>query len=132
MLDPLPDSVASRSGIQRGDILLSLNGEIISDPSEIQKRLEKISGPLQLHLLRGDSEIDISLTPLEGRIGVYLAPNVSLKRYQYGVFSSLEHGMREVYNQIGFSFRTFGAILRTSFSDTATREEKQEATAGIG
>lgn len=132
VLDPLPDSVASRAGIERGDILLSLNGEAISDPEEIQERLKQISAPLQLHLLRGEKEIDISLTPREGRIGVYLAPNVTLKRYQYSLLSSLEHGMREVYNQIGFSFRTFGAIIRTSFSDTATHEEKQEATAGIG
>ncbi|MCB9807005.1 hypothetical protein H6768_03910 [Candidatus Peribacteria bacterium] len=40
--------------------------------------------------------------------------------------------MREVYNQIGFSLRTFSAIIRTSFSDSSSREEKQEATAGIG
>ena len=40
--------------------------------------------------------------------------------------------MREVYHQIGFSFRTFGAIITTSFSNTASREQKQEATAGIG
>lgn len=40
--------------------------------------------------------------------------------------------MKEVYHQIGFSFRTFGAIIATSFSDSASREEKQEATAGIG
>jgi hypothetical protein len=37
-----------------------------------------------------------------------------------------------MYQQIGFSLRTFGAIIRTSFSDTASRAEKQEATAGIG
>lgn len=109
-----------------------MNGENILDPDEIQERLKQISAPLQLHLLRGEKEIDISLTPREGRIGVYLAPNVTLKRYQYSLLSSLEHGMREVYHQIGFSFRTFGAIIRTSFSDAATHEEKQEATAGIG
>jgi len=40
--------------------------------------------------------------------------------------------MNEVYHQIGFSLRTFGTIIRTSFSDTASRTEKQEATAGIG
>jgi hypothetical protein len=52
--------------------------------------------------------------------------------YQYDIIRSFFYGMREVYNQIGFSFRTFGAIITTSFSDTASREQKQEATAGIG
>lgn len=40
--------------------------------------------------------------------------------------------MQEVYSQIGFSLRTFVGIIRTNFSDTSSREEKQEATAGIG
>lgn len=40
--------------------------------------------------------------------------------------------MSEVYHQIGFSFRTFGAIIVTSFSDTATQAEKKEVKNGIG
>jgi regulator of sigma E protease len=69
---------------------------------------------------------------LSGKIGAYIAPNILLQQYKYGFFSSLLYGAEEVYHQIGFSFRTFGAIIRTSFSDTASREQKQEATAGIG
>lgn len=40
--------------------------------------------------------------------------------------------MREMAQQIMFSFRTFGAIISTSFSSSASEEEKKEATAGIG
>jgi len=48
------------------------------------------------------------------------------------MIQSLFEGMQEVYRQTLFSFRTFGAIIRVSFSDTASREQKQEAVAGIG
>jgi len=40
--------------------------------------------------------------------------------------------MREVYQQIAFSFRTFGTIIVTSFSDTATQAQKKEVKNGIG
>lgn len=90
------------------------------------------SGPLQIHIVRKGQDIKTSITPLEGKIGAYIAPNITLKKYQYTPVSALFQGIQEVYHQIGFSFRTFGAIIRTSFSDTASREQKQEATAGIG
>lgn len=40
--------------------------------------------------------------------------------------------MREVYQQIGFSLRTFGGIISTSFSAESTQEEREEAVAGVG
>lgn len=76
--------------------------------------------------------MDVSVTPINGKIGAYIAPNIHLIHYQYGFVSSIGHGIYEVWQQIGFSFRTFGAIIHTSFSDTASPEQKQEATAGIG
>lgn len=48
------------------------------------------------------------------------------------MFDSLAHGMVEVYRQIGFSLRTFGAIISTSFSSDSSREQKEEAVAGVG
>lgn len=72
------------------------------------------------------------VTPIRGKIGAYIAPNIIPAHYKYGFLSSLYHGSVEVLHQVSFSFRTFGAIFHTSFSDTASREQKQEATAGIG
>jgi hypothetical protein len=73
------------------------------------------------------------LTPVAGKVGVFVTPNIRLVEYQYkSLPEALYRGMLEVYHQIGFSFRTFGAIIVTSFSDTATQAEKKEATDGIG
>lgn len=131
VLDPLPGSLAAQVGLQRGDVLTAINGQPLASIDEIQSHLS-LPAPLLMHIVRAGQEIDISITPIEGKIGSYIAPNITLQNYKYPPLSSLFYGMKEVYHQIGFSFRTFGAIIRTSFSDTASREQKKEATAGIG
>lgn len=131
-LDPLPNSLAAGAGIQRGDILLSMSGITLSTPEDIGKILAESRWPIVLDILRWAEKIQISLTPKDGKIGAYIAPNITLSRYQYGVFDSLSHGMIEVYRQIGFSLRTFGAIISTSFSSHSSREQKEEAVAGVG
>lgn len=131
-LDPLPNSLAAGAGIQRGDILLSMSGITLSTPEDIGQILAESRWPIVLDILRWAEKIQISLTPKDGKIGAYIAPNITLSRYQYGVFDSLTHGMIEVYRQIGFSLRTFGAIISTSFSSHSSREQKEEAVAGVG
>lgn len=131
-LDPLPNSLAAGAGIKRGDILLSINGRALSAPEDIGQILAESRWPIALDILRWAEKIQISLTPKDGKIGAYIAPNITLSRYQYGVFDSLWHGMIEVYRQIGFSLRTFGAIISTSFSSDSSREQKEEAVAGVG
>ena len=61
-----------------------------------------------------------------------MTPNIELITYKYSLPRSLAAGALEVYHQIGFSVRTFGAIIVTSFSDTATQAEKKEVKNGIG
>ncbi len=131
VLDPLPNSLAAQAGFQRGDVLLAINGTPLESTKDVQPQLS-LPGPLLFRIKRAHQEMDISITPIEGKIGSYIAPHIILRNYQYSPLYSLLYGMKEVYQQIGFSFRTFGAIIRTSFSDTASREQKQEATAGIG
>jgi regulator of sigma E protease len=131
-LDPLPNSLAAQAGIQRGDILLSMNDVTLSTPEDIGKILAESQWPIELDILRWADKIRIFLTPQEGKIGAYIAPNITLSRYQYGALDSLAHGMVEVHRQIGFSLRTFGAIISTSFSRDSSAEQKQEAVAGVG
>jgi regulator of sigma E protease len=132
VLDPLPWSLAAQSGIIRWDVLLSINGTPIQTPQELQNILAQNRWTLEMTIQRWTETRSLTLTPNLGKIGAYIAPNISLVRYTYSPLSAVYHGMREVYYQIGFSFRTFGAIIKTSFSQTASHEQKQEATAGIG
>ena len=131
-LDPLPNSLAAQAGIQRGDILLALNGITLSTPEDIGKILSETSWKLEFAILRGDETKTIFITPENGKIGAYIAPNITLTRFQYSPLRALTHGIGEVYHQIGFSLRTFGAIISTSFSPDSSREQKEEAVAGVG
>jgi regulator of sigma E protease len=131
LLDPISDSPAYRAGIQRGDIALAIDGIPMTRPEDFSQSISTI-GTHVVRISRAGVERDISIMPIDGKIGTYVTPNIHLIRYQYGFFDAIGHGIYEVWQQIGFSFRTFGSIISTSFSDTATHEQKQEATAGIG
>ena len=85
-----------------------------------------------ISILRGTTPLQVTLAPLAGKIGVFVTPHIQLVEYRYSLVESLYRGILEVYHQIGFSFRTFGTIIVTSFSHTATKAEKKEATDGIG
>lgn len=131
-LDPIPNSLAAQAGIQRGDVLLSLNAIILSAPEDIPGILSQTSWAVVFEILRWDKKIQFSITPQDGKIGAYIAPNITLSRFQYSPLDALAHGMLEVHQQIGFSLRTFGAIISTSFSSKSTQAEKEEAVAGVG
>ncbi|MBP6921304.1 site-2 protease family protein, partial [Candidatus Gracilibacteria bacterium] len=131
-IDPLPNSLAAQVGLQTGDILISMNDIAVTEPEKLSELLSQFSGPIQLGIIRGNENLTFFITPIEGKIGAYIAPNITLSRYQYSLLDAFVHGMREVYQQIGFSLRTFGAIIRTSFSAESTQEEKEEAVAGVG
>ena len=132
ILDPLPDSIALKSGVQSGDIALDIDWVPMLRPKDFSHIISATTWSHTLRVMRDNREISITVVPEKGKIGAYVAPNIIPTRYQYWLFSSLLHGCREVVMQISFSFHTFRAIIHTSFSDTASRAEKQEATAGIG
>jgi membrane-associated protease RseP (regulator of RpoE activity) len=133
LAEPLPGSIAEKAGIQSGDVILAINGSPMKLPGDVSQFISASTLESHVfHIQRGDKELDITLRPQSGKIGAYVLPNMTAIRYQYSFFTAMGHGMVEMYQQIGFSLRTFGAILTTSFSETATTEEKKEATDGIG
>ncbi len=99
-----PDTVAERAGLQKGDIVTKIGGlEIKADPSSVERFIDlvKVSPKkeLALEVLRGApsassrevdapaaaSVLNLTIAPAEmpdgtGRIGVSLAPNVTLNK----------------------------------------------------
>jgi membrane-associated protease RseP (regulator of RpoE activity) len=131
-LNPTAGSIAERKGVQSGDILISVNQEKILRPDDVVRILGTGKASYSLQILRDKNMMNIDIIPLAGKIGVFVTPNVRLITYRYSLGKSLISGISEVYHQIGFSFRTFGAIIGTSFSHTATQAEKKEVKNGIG
>lgn len=119
--------------MQSGDVVTSVDGNVLVQPEDVSTIIAKDPNTSHIfHIERAGDALDITITPQDGKIGAYVVPNISAVRYQYPFFTALGYGMQEVYQQIGFSLRSFRAIITTSFSDTATDEEKKEASQGIG
>jgi len=58
----MPNSAASRAGIEIGDVLLSINGTAVSAPREVIQIVAKSAGrTLPVRLLRGGGEMDIEV-----------------------------------------------------------------------
>lgn len=62
--DVLPDSPAQQSGIQRHDLIISINGEAVRSPEQIQKLISK-AGEQEQHLQvrRKQETLEVKVTP---------------------------------------------------------------------
>ena len=61
----LSDSPAEKSGLRRGDLIISADEKEVSDPSVLLERVEnsKIGQPFSLKLLRNNREMKLSIRP---------------------------------------------------------------------
>ena len=60
-------SPAARAGLRTKDVILDADGQPLKDAGDLQRLMisEAIGQPLRLRVLRGDSEIDLVVTPAE-------------------------------------------------------------------
>lgn len=89
ILDPLADSIASQAGIMRGDIALIFDGKTLMHPEELIQAISTQTGKHTLGIMRNGAPLDIIVSPKNGKIGAYIAPNIHPVHYQYGVLRSL-------------------------------------------
>ncbi len=102
-LDPQLGESAREAGLQAGDVLLSVNGEKVSDAQDVHKALERCDGAAELQILRSGEEKTLRLQPRitqDGpRLGVYLRQGITgigtVTWYDpnTGKFGALGHGV---------------------------------------
>ncbi|HEV2198955.1 MAG TPA: trypsin-like peptidase domain-containing protein [Bryobacteraceae bacterium] len=65
--DVEPESPADRAGLKRGDLILSLDGQNVQSASQIENRMfrRQAGDKIVMHILRADSELDLSLSVRE-------------------------------------------------------------------
>ncbi|YAI81459.1 MAG: HhoA/HhoB/HtrA family serine endopeptidase [cyanobacterium endosymbiont of Rhopalodia sterrenbergii] len=66
----VPNTPAARAGIRRGDVIVGVNGKLVTDGSELQSIVENsgLNAPLKLQLYRGDqvTYLTVRTAQLEG------------------------------------------------------------------
>lgn len=81
------DTPAARSGLQKGDVVLTIDGRPIEDPGDIADAsfFSEVGGQLNVRVLRGDEKMDFSFVVMErpaaqgGRSTIPIPENPALK-----------------------------------------------------
>ncbi len=115
ILSPLPDSVAAQAGIQRGDKVISLNGETVSYDSFtglIQKYKEN---PIKMVVIRNNQPQEITLQPKINEDGKALiganVSNQSLDRESASVPQAAAFAVNSNLEIIRLTGRVFGQLF---------------------
>lgn len=111
----MKDSPAEKSGIQTGDILLSLNNIPLYSAKQTTKIITSNAGiSLPLVVQRGNDTLNLAVTPGEdSKIGVAIASVFTGKvKYQtYGFFSSFYYGWLDVVRMTELTFNMVGKVF---------------------
>ncbi len=83
-------SVAAKAGLKKGDVVLSINQQVLPASVDALNEFKKIiqassQNPVSLNIQRDKENFDLELTPEknadgQGKIGVMLSPNIRLQR----------------------------------------------------
>ena len=105
-----PTSAAQAAGVQKGDRLVSIDGQHITSTQDVQNALDKSDGTVQVTLRRGDElttlRVEPQITPQGPKLGIYLRQGVSgIGTVTYfdpdsKNFAALGHGVNDASGQL--------------------------------
>ncbi|MCL4862413.1 MAG: RIP metalloprotease RseP [Caldilineaceae bacterium] len=105
ILATAPDSPAERAGLQPGDLVYALNGDVISFDYQLNTAIRHHLGQeITLTLLRDGQWLDVRLTPRadpppgQGALGVQIGPITQLATL--GFFPSLWQGVKSTFQYV--------------------------------
>ena len=148
ILYPVKNSIAEKSGIKEGDLLLQISLTSNFSPFE-ERRITQIITPqdaigiiwdnankkLILHIKRDNKIMKIPIIPLPmgearwGFIWSYLSPNITINKdfeYKYWPLDSIKYWILETYNQSLLTFKAIWILVK-KLVNPETPEERSEA-----
>lgn len=133
-LSPMTGSVAQKAWILENDILIAIDGQVITKPDEAIAYIKK--SPTMDFTLRWTGGVrHVFITPEAGRIGSYIGYNVvEIRRdfrYKYGFFEALQEGGKETYHQSVMTLELLGNLAKKIILPK-TPIERTEATKSLG
>jgi regulator of sigma E protease len=102
--DVIPNSPAAQAGMQVNDIVLSVNGQTISDPNTLHDVIyANLDKPVTLTLQRGNKDVTVTATPLSSRPQSEGALGISMGYAMVrsgSIIESTGYGALAVYDQV--------------------------------
>ena len=109
----LENSPAYSSGIQVGDKIVSINGQMLEDGEQVLESIKKSKGDLDIVLLRNEKSKNIKVTPrLENnnrKIGVNFQEEYNIKNFN--IIKGLEKGIATFLNLTGMLYKFLGMLI---------------------
>ena len=122
----VPDSPAQAAGLQSGDVILSVDGQSVSDTRALINTVQaNPNQPLQMSVQRQDVPITVTITPGQvegeqgapiGRIGTGLANEVPTVMIEHGVMQSMWQGVSRTAETAWFSLKMLGSMVTGAVS----------------
>ena len=109
----LENSPAYSSGIQAGDKIVSINGQMLEDGEQVLESIKKSKGDLDIVLLRNEKSKNIKVTPrLENnnrKIGVNFQEEYNIKNFN--IIKGKEKGIATFLNLTGMLYKFLGMLI---------------------
>lgn len=132
-IEPIRDSVAEKAWVLKGDTIYSINSQKIQDANQVSSIIGSSSGALSLELLRDGKIVTQIVTPVDGKIGVYIWDNLEYNRkyvVRYWFADAITNSVRETYVQAKLTVELLGSLVR-KIAAPNTPTERQEATESL-
>jgi serine protease Do len=107
-----PDSPAAKAGIQRGDIILELNGQPVNEPDDLSARVSQIAPGTKVHLQISRNgqmrDVDVTLSELPEKAEASAPGEANSAALQGVQVQNLTPGIRQ---DLGISASTHGVVI---------------------
>jgi len=106
--------VAEKAGLKPGDLLLAVNGELMTQPSQLTEAISKNAGkPTDVLIKRNGEQMHINLTPEKrgdrGMIGIYFGQQT--KSFKPGPLEAVKLSVTRNIEFGGLIFKTLGGLF---------------------
>jgi len=116
----MPDSPALRSGLQKGDIVIAIDGKIIQDNQDLIETVRASPGKsLLIQVNRGGRQLEYLVTPVSektaqgtvGKLKVEVSSAPEMIDHSDGLFSALNKGVQRTWSTSILTLKMIGKMI---------------------
>ncbi len=123
----LPDSPADKAGIEDGDIVLSIAGQVFESSEDIKNFIQDKDGQQILYKIERDGEIiEKDIVPViieetkKGGIGIGIAQVATVK---YPIHLAIYYGVKKSFIMLWMILLAFGGLMKSIFTGNGVGDD---------